>query len=837
MEKFDVSGMSCSACSAAVEKAVSGVEGVTSCSVNLLTGAMGVEGNFSDEKIIEAVEKAGYKAKVAGGEARNAALPDEGDKKSSGTLAARLISSVVLLLLLVYVSMGHTMWGWPLPGFLSLNPVATGLTQLLLTSLIMVINQRFFVSGFKSLIHGSPNMDTLVALGSGAAFVYSVYALYAMSALVAAGDMAAAAAYNHEFYFESAAMILTLVTVGKTLEARAKGKATDAIKSLLKRAPMTAVVLVDGEEKTVPVSQVVKGDVFVVRPGGIVPVDGVVLEGESAVDESALTGESVPVDKKAGDRVSAATVNAGGYLKCKAVGVGEETALAQIIKLVEDAAATKAPVAKIADKVSGVFVPVVTIIALISLVAWLIAGESFGFALARAISVLVISCPCALGLATPVAIMVGSGMGARRGILFKTAAALESAAKADIVVMDKTGTITTGNFAVTDIVSYDGDDRKLLSAAYSVESKSEHPLAKAICAYARENNVPFTKAVSFSALSGSGVTAVSGGEKVYGGNYGLIKTVVTVPEEYALRAEELSKQGKTSMFFAMGDKFLGIIAVADTIRPDSREAIRQLKNMGKRVIMLTGDNGRTAAAVGAAVGVDEIISDVLPDKKEKAIRDLKKRGKVVMVGDGINDAPALTAADIGIAVGAGTDVAVDSADIVLSSSSLKDVAAALRLGRATLTNIHENLFWAFIYNVIGIPLAAGVWIPVFGWTLNPMFGAAAMSLSSVCVVLNALRLNLFNPYKERKVRIKNNLKSNKNSSEDTKMEKTLKIEGMMCAHCEGRVQSALLKVKGVESATASHTDGKAVVTLKKEVSDAALKKAVEEQGYTVTEIN
>lgn len=837
MEKFDVGGMSCAACSAAVEKAVSGVEGVTSCTVNLLTGSMGVEGDFNSEKVIAAVEKAGYSAKIAGGRANKSAPNDESDKKSVKALAARLISSVAFLLLLVYVSMGHNMWGWPLPPFLENDMVASGLTQLLLAAVIMVINQKFFVSGFRSLFRGAPNMDTLVALGSGAAFLYSVYALYAMSFFVAAGDTTCASAYVHEFYFESAAMILTLVTVGKTLEARAKGKATDAIKSLLKRAPLTAVVWEDGEEKTVPVSQVSKGDVFIVRPGGVVPVDGVVIKGESAVDESALTGESVPVDKKTGDRVSAATVNTGGYLECRAVGVGEETALARIIKLVEDAAATKAPVAKIADKVSGVFVPVVAFIALVSLIAWLIAGESFGFALARAISVLVISCPCALGLATPVAIMVGSGMGARKGILFKTAAALESAAKADIVALDKTGTITTGNFSVTDIEAYGCDEKNLLSAAYSVESKSEHPLAKAICAYARENNVTAFETTSFSALSGSGVTAIADGKKVYGGNYNLIKSVVSVPEEYALRAEELANQGKTPMFFSSDGKFTGIIAVADTVKPDSREAIRQLKNMGKRVVMLTGDNERTAAAVAAAVGVDEIISGVLPDKKEEVIQDLKKRGKVVMVGDGINDAPALTAADTGIAVGAGTDVAVDSADVVLSSNSLKDVAAALRLGRATLTNIHENLFWAFFYNVVGIPLAAGLWIPIFGWTLNPMFGAAAMSLSSVCVVLNALRLNLFNPDKERKLRTKSAIKSDKKSKEVIKMEKTLKIEGMMCAHCEARVKSALENVKGVESATVSHAHGKATVTLKKEVSSSALQKAVEKAGYKVTEID
>ena len=892
--------MSCAACSARVEKAVNAVSGVTSCSVNLLTNSMGVEGDVAESEIIKAVVDAGYGATVKGGknsggsvhtgtiagtdsnsknyatanhidyiEAR-AALEDHETPK----LKKRLFTSLGFLLVLMYFSMGHMMWGWPVPEFFEHNMLAQGLLQLLLSAIIMVINQKFFISGFRSLMHKSPNMDTLVALGSGASFVYSTYALFAMSEAVTNGDMTLAHEYMHEFYFESAAMILTLITVGKMLEARSKGKTTDALKSLMELAPKTATILIDGEEVTVPIEQVQIGDEFVVRPGEHIPVDGFVLEGNGAVNEAALTGESLPVDKEVGDKVSAATVNQSGFLRCKATRVGEDTTLSQIIQMVSDAAATKAPIAKIADKVSGVFVPVVITIAVITFVIWMLAGESFGFAIARAISVLVISCPCALGLATPVAIMVGSGMGAKHGVLFKTAVSLEETGKTQIIALDKTGTITSGKPQVTDIYPLNGvEEKELLSYAYSLEIKSEHPLAHAIVEKAKEEKIFAKKMKDFSSVAGNGLRAIIGEEVLFGGNLKFVeqqlatvqnanyeelglanmadngktsdfvsanttKTVVgsdenifeTQRKEVVALAERFSKEGKTPLFFGKGNELLGIIAVADTIKEDSPEAIRQLRNMGIHVVMLTGDNELTAKAIGKQAGVDEVIAGVLPEGKEAVIRGLKAKGKVAMVGDGINDAPALTRADIGIAIGAGTDVAIDAADVVLMKSRLTDVAAAIRLSRATLTNIHQNLFWAFFYNAIGIPLAAGLFIPIFGWELNPMFGAAAMSLSSFCVVTNALRLNLFQVYRTDKD------KKIKQRKEEKIMEKTLTIEGMMCPHCSGRVHDALEANDAIANAVVSHETGTAVVTLAAEISDEALTQIVVDAGYKVTGI-
>lgn len=835
MEQYTVTGMSCAACSARVEKAVEKVDGVTTCSVSLLTNSLGVEGNASAADIISAVEAAGYGAalkdvhtaeSIASQSADSEALKD----RETPILKQRLIASVGFLLVLMYFSMGHAMWGWPVPAVLSENYVALGLIQLLLTVAVMVINQKFFISGFKSLLHRAPNMDTLVALGSGAAFVYSVYALFAMTAAQADGNAEAAMHYMHELYFESAAMILALITVGKMLEARSKGKTTDALKGLMRLSPKTAVILSNGEERTVPVSQVKKGDIFVVRPGESIPVDGVILEGHSAVDESSLTGESIPVDKTVEDTVSAATVNQSGFLRCSATRVGEDTTISQIIKMVEDAAATKAPIAKIADKVSGVFVPIVIAVAVVTAIVWILAGESFGFALARGISVLVISCPCALGLATPVAIMVGNGVGAKNGILFKTAASLESAGKTEIVVLDKTGTITNGAPIVTDIVpNADISETDLLRFACALESRSEHPLAKAVLQKGTEEQVEISEISDFESLPGNGIRAKQNGMECYAGNRAFITNFVSVPENMLAKAESFSNEGKTPLFFCTSEKFVGMIAVADTTKADSPEAVRQLKAMGLRVVMLTGDNEKTARAIGKAAGVDEVIADVLPDGKETVIRSLQKTGRVAMVGDGINDAPALTRADIGIAIGAGTDIAIDAADVVLMKNSLCDVPAAIRLSRATLRNIHENLFWAFIYNIIGIPLAAGVWIPIFGWTLNPMFGAAAMSLSSFCVVSNALRLNFFKLHDARK-----NMKIRAKKSKEAKtMEKTLKIEGMMCPHCEATVQKALEAIDGVESVAASHTAKNAVITLSKDVSTDVLKQTVEAQGYTV----
>ncbi|WP_295586853.1 heavy metal translocating P-type ATPase [uncultured Oscillibacter sp.] len=834
MEQYQVTGMSCAACSARVEKAVSKVPGVTGCSVSLLTNSMGVEGSADPAAVIAAVEQAGYGAAVKGAAqtapspaAQEEALADH----ETPRLKRRLLASLGFLLVLMYLSMGHTMWGWPLPSFFEGNPAALGITQLLLTTVIMVINQRFFISGFRGLLHRSPNMDTLVALGSGASFVYSVYALFALTAAQARGDSAAAMGYLHEFYFESAAMILTLITVGKMLEARSKGKTTDALKGLMKLSPKTATVVRDGAEQTVPVAQVRRGDVFLVRPGESVPVDGVVLEGESAVDESALTGESIPVDKAAGDSVSAATVNRSGFLRCEATRVGEDTTLAQIIRMVSDAAATKAPIAKIADRVSGVFVPVVMAIAAITTVVWLLAGQSVGFALARGISVLVISCPCALGLATPVAIMVGSGMGAKNGILFKTAVSLEEMGKVNIVALDKTGTITSGQPAVTDLIPAEGvTEEELLRLAYALEQYSEHPLARAILQAAQERKLPPEPVTEFQALPGNGLTARQDGAVLWGGSVDFIGGRTALPEQMKRAAERLATEGKTPLVFTRDEKLLGIIAVADVIKPDSPDAIRQLRNMGVRVVMLTGDNQRTARAIGAQAGVDEVVAGVLPDGKEQVIRQLQRQGKVAMVGDGINDAPALTRADMGVAIGAGADVAVDAADVVLVKNRLSDVPAAIRLSRATLHNIHENLFWAFFYNVIGIPLAAGVWIPLLGWQLNPMFGAAAMSLSSFCVVTNALRLNFFDVHSTRrdhKIRQKKEKKT---------MEKTMKIEGMMCGHCEARVKKSLEAVPGVEEAVVSHEQGTAVVRLSAPVADDALRTAVEAQDYKVVSI-
>ena len=856
MQQFIVTGMSCAACSARVEKAVSKVEGVTSCSVSLLTNSMGVEGTAADQAIIQAVEAAGYGASVKGeaaehsGASSMAAEEEMLKDHDTPVLKRRLLASLGFLIVLMYFSMGHMMWGWPLPAFFENNHIAMGLVQLLLTGIVMVINQKFFISGFTSLAHRAPNMDTLVALGSTAAFGYSTYALFAMTDAQVKGDMEMVMHYMHEFYFESAAMILTLITVGKMLEARSKGKTTDALKGLMKLASKTAVVERNGQEVTVPIEQVKKGDIFLVRPGENVPVDGVILEGTSALNEAALTGESIPVDKKPGDVVSAATLNQSGFIRCEATRVGEDTTLSQIIQMVSDAAATKAPIAKIADKVSGVFVPAVITIAVITMIVWLLAGESVGFALARGISVLVISCPCALGLATPVAIMVGNGMGAKNGILFKTAVSLEETGKVQIVALDKTGTITNGEPVVTDMVPAEGvTEESLLALAASLEKRSEHPLAKAILKYVGEQHLTVEDVSEFEALPGNGLTAVRNGVKLAGGNYAFIRTQTEVSEDLLKQSEALAEQGKTPMFFSENGRLAGIIAVADTMKEDSRQAVSELRNMGIRVVMLTGDNERTARAIGAQAGVDDVIAGVLPDGKESVIRKLQQYGKVAMVGDGINDAPALTRADMGIAIGAGTDVAIDAADVVLMKSRLSDVAAAVRLSRATLKNIHENLFWAFFYNVIGIPLAAGVWIPIFGWTLNPMFGAAAMSLSSFCVVTNALRLNLFNMHdakKDKKLKnpaiIKELVDNNKtNHNQENKeigtMKKTMKIEGMMCGHCEATVKKALEGLDGVTSAEVSHEAGTAVVELSADVADDVLKKKVEDKDYKVTAIN
>ena len=856
MQQFIVTGMSCAACSARVEKAVSKVEGVTSCSVSLLTNSMGLEGTAADQAIIQAVEAAGYGASVKGeaaehsGASSMAAEEEMLKDHDTPVLKRRLLASLGFLIVLMYFSMGHMMWGWPLPAFFENNHIAMGLVQLLLTGIVMVINQKFFISGFTSLAHRAPNMDTLVALGSTAAFGYSTYALFAMTDAQVKGDMEMVMHYMHEFYFESAAMILTLITVGKMLEARSKGKTTDALKGLMKLASKTAVVERNGQEVTVPIEQVKKGDIFLVRPGENVPVDGVILEGTSALNEAALTGESIPVDKKPGDVVSAATLNQSGFIRCEATRVGEDTTLSQIIQMVSDAAATKAPIAKIADKVSGVFVPAVITIAVITMIVWLLAGESVGFALARGISVLVISCPCALGLATPVAIMVGNGMGAKNGILFKTAVSLEETGKVQIVALDKTGTITNGEPVVTDMVPAEGvTEESLLALAASLEKRSEHPLAKAILKYVGEQQLIVEDVSEFEALPGNGLTAVRNGVKLAGGNYAFIRTQTEVSEDLLKQSEALAERGKTPRFFSENGRLAGIIAVADTMKEDSRQAVSELRNMGIRVVMLTGDNERTARAIGAQAGVDDVIAGVLPDGKESVIRKLQQYGKVAMVGDGINDAPALTRADMGIAIGAGTDVAIDAADVVLMKSRLSDVAAAVRLSRATLRNIHENLFWAFFYNVIGIPLAAGVWIPIFGWTLNPMFGAAAMSLSSFCVVTNALRLNLFNMHdakKDKKLKnpaiIKELVDNNKtNHNQENKeigtMKKTMKIEGMMCGHCEATVKKALEGLDGVTSAEVSHEAGTAVVELSADVADDVLKKTVEDKDYKVTAIN
>lgn len=833
MKKFNVTGMSCAACSSRVEKAVSKVEGVQSCSVSLLTNSMGVEGSASDESIIAAVEKAGYGASVAGAEKKQSAETDQLKDKDTPVLMHRLIASVGFLVVLMYISMGHMMWGWPLPAFLADNQIAMGLAQLLLCVIIMVINQKFFISGFKGLIHRSPNMDTLVALGSGASFVYSVYALFAMTDAQVKGNAELVMSYMHEFYFESAAMILTLITVGKMLEAHSKGKTTNALKALLNLAPQKATLLIDGKETEVTVDKVKKGDVFVVRPGESIPVDAEITDGSTAVDESALTGESIPVDKVVGDTVSAGTINKSGFIKCSATAVGEDTALSQIIKMVSDAAATKAPVAKIADKVSGVFVPAVIVIALITIAVWLLCGQTVGYALARGISVLVISCPCALGLATPVAIMVGNGMGARKGILFKTAASLEEAGKTQIAVLDKTGTITKGEPKVTDIIPFEITENELLKYAYSIEAKSEHPLAKAIIVKAEELSLNPYEVTDFKAESGNGLSAEYNGKKIIGGSKKYISSIIGISNDILSKADKLSEEGKTPLFFMLDNKLLGIIAVADVIKEESPKAIKQLQNMGIKVVMLTGDNERTAKAVGKLAGVDEVIAGVMPDGKEKVVAELKKQGKVLMVGDGINDAPALTRADIGMAIGSGTDIAIDAADVVFMKSKLTDVPAAVRLSRKTLRNIHENLFWAFIYNVIGIPLAAGVWIPLLGWQLNPMFGAAAMSLSSFCVVTNALRLNFFditNPKKDRKIKYKS-------KKDDNAMTKTMKIDGMMCSHCEGRVKQSLEGLAQVSQAEVSHEKGTAVVTLTAEVSNDVLKKTVEDQGYNVISIS
>ena len=845
MKQYTVTGMSCAACCSRVEKAVSKVDGVTSCSVSLLTNSMGVDGSASDRAVIEAVEAAGYGAAVKGRgndqkEAAAGSLESMESAKDAlidretPKLRKRLIASVIFLIVLMYFSMGHMMWDWPLPSFFVGNHVAMGLLQLLLTIAVMVINQKFFVSGFKGLIHGAPNMDTLVALGSAASFGYSVYVLFAMTDAQVKGDMDAVMSYMHEFYFESAAMILTLITVGKMLESHSKGKTTDALKSLMKLAPKTATLIRDEKEVVVSIDDVKSGDIFVVRPGENVPVDGIVLDGNSAVNESALTGESIPVDKAAGDKVSAATLNQSGFIRCRATRVGEDTTLSQIIQMVSDAAATKAPIAKIADKVSGVFVPAVITIAVVTIIGWLLAGETAGFALARGISVLVISCPCALGLATPVAIMVGNGKGAKSGILFKTAASLEAAGRTQIIALDKTGTITSGEPVVTDIIPADPSvsDNELLKFAAAVEEKSEHPLARAIIRKAKEEKIEPEEVTDFSAVVGNGLKGVLRGNEIAAGNLKFIEKTAEISDDIRKIADELSKEGKTPLFFAESGSLLGIIAVADTIKEDSAQAVKQLRNMGIKVVMLTGDNEQTAKAIGKQAGVDEVIAGVLPDGKESIIRNLKRHGKTAMVGDGINDAPALTRADTGIAIGAGTDVAIDAADVVLVKSRLIDVPAAIRLSRATLTNIHENLFWAFFYNVIGIPLAAGLWYPLLGWKLNPMFGAAAMSLSSFCVVTNALRLNLCKVYDSKRDKKIKQIKE----SEEKNMTKTLNVEGMMCGHCEARVKKALEALDAVDEAVVSHTDGTAVVTLNAEVSDDLLKETVEAQDYKVTSI-
>ncbi len=857
MKQYTVTGMSCAACSTRVEKAVSKVPGVTSCSVSLLTNSMGVEGSATDQEIIKAVVDAGYgaSAKDAGGEknggANSAAASEEAlADHETPILKKRLLYSVGFLLILMYFSMGHMMWNWPLPAFMDGNHVMMGLVQLYLTVIIMVINQKFFINGFKSLFHGAPNMDTLVALGSFASFGYSSYALFAMTYADHQGDAEAVMGYMHEFYFESAAMILTLITVGKMLEARSKGKTTDALKSLMKLSPKTAVVEKEGKETEVPVEQVRIGDVFVVRPGENIPVDGIVLEGNSAVNEAALTGESIPVDKQAGDRVSAATINQSGFIRCEATRVGEDTTLSQIIRMVSDAAATKAPIAKVADKVSGIFVPAVISIAVLTVIVWLIAGESVGFALARGISVLVISCPCALGLATPVAIMVGNGMGAKNGILFKTAVSLEETGKVEIVALDKTGTITSGEPKVTDVLAADGtSEEELLKLAYSLESRSEHPLAKAIVAYGAEKQAEQIPVSEFKALPGNGLEGKVGDADVKGGSLKFAQSQTEISEKIKSQAEKLAEEGKTPLMFLKNGILAGMIAVADVIREDSPQAVKELQNMGIEVVMLTGDNERTAKAIGRQAGVDRVIAGVLPDGKEEVIRKLKEQGKVAMVGDGINDAPALTRADMGIAIGAGADVAIDAADVVLVKSRLSDVPAAIRLSRGTLRNIHENLFWAFFYNVIGIPLAAGIWIPIFGWKLNPMFGAAAMSLSSFCVVTNALRLNLLNikdSRKDKKIRRKAAAPAGavvaaaeintETKKENKTMTKTMKIEGMMCGHCEAAVKKALEALDGVASAEVSHEKGTAVVTLEKDVDNAVLTKAVEDKDYKVVSV-
>lgn len=845
MEQYNVTGMSCAACSARVEKAVSKVPGVTACSVSLLTNSMGVEGTASPQEIIQAVEHAGYGAsqKSGGGKAPTTAEAEEAlVDHETPILRRRLIASLIFLVMLMYFSMGHMMWGWPLPSFYEGNHVAMGLTQMLLTIIVMVINQKFFISGFTSLLHRAPNMDTLVALGATAAFGYSTYALFAMTAAQVAGDLAGVMKYMMDFYFESAAMILTLITVGKMLEARSKGKTTDALKGLMKLAPKTATLLRDGQEVKVPIEQVQSGDIFVVRPGENIPVDGVVEEGSSAVNESALTGESIPVDKEAGDSVSAATLNQSGFLRCRATRVGEDTTLSQIIQMVSDAAATKAPIAKIADKVSGVFVPVVITIAAITTAVWLLLGQDVAFSLARGISVLVISCPCALGLATPVAIMVGNGMGAKNGILFKNAVSLENAGRTQIIALDKTGTITAGEPKVTDILpASDVKEKDLLYLAVSLEQKSEHPLARAILQCGEEKQITPGEATDFQALAGNGLVASCKGKMLYGGNYAFISRKLTVPKQMQEAAENLAQAGKTPLFFAQGKQLLGIIAVADVIKEDSPQAIQELRNMGIQVVMLTGDNERTAQAIAKQAGVDHVVAGVLPDGKEAVIRKLKEHGKVAMVGDGINDAPALTRADLGIAIGAGTDVAIDAADVVLMKSRLSDVPAAIRLSRVTLRNIHQNLFWAFIYNTIGIPLAAGVFIPL-GLTLNPMFGAAAMSLSSFCVVTNALRLNLFKLHdasqdkKRDPVSISLETAKIQPKKEQEIMEKTLTIEGMMCTHCEARVKKALEALENVTQAQVSHEKGTAVVTLSADVPNDTLKQAVEAQDYPVTKI-
>ena len=874
MEQYNVTGMSCAACSARVEKAVSKVPGVTSCSVSLLTNSMGVEGTASSDEIIRAVQDAGYGASLKGasGQQMSASVAEEAlEDHETPVLKRRLIASIGFLLVLMYFSMGHMMWGWPLPAWFDGNHVAMGLVQLLLAGIIMVINQKFFISGFKSLWHRAPNMDTLVALGSMASFVWSVYALFAMTRAQVDGDSAAVMNYMREFYFESAAMILTLITVGKMLEARSKGKTTDALKGLMKLAPKTAVVVRDGQEATVPIEQVRKGDIFVVRPGENIPVDGVILEGNSAVNESALTGESIPVDKNPGDAVSAATVNQSGFIRCEATRVGEDTTLSQIIKMVSDAAATKAPIAKIADRVSGVFVPAVISIAIVTTVIWLLVGRPFGFALARGISVLVISCPCALGLATPVAIMVGNGMGAKNGILFKTAVSLEEAGKIQIVALDKTGTITKGEPQVTDLVPAEGiSEKELLTYAYALEKKSEHPLAKAILARAEEQQITTQEVSDFQALPGNGLRAVLNNEVLTGGSMKFISNQVSITPELILEAEKLAGEGKTPLLFTKNGKLIGMIAVADVMKEDSPRAVKELQNMGIRVVMLTGDNERTAKAIGAQAGVDEVIAGVLPDGKESVIRSLKEKGKVAMVGDGINDAPALTRADIGIAIGAGTDVAIDAADVVLMKSQLSDVPAAIRLSRATLRNIHENLFWAFFYNVIGIPLAAGVWIPIFGWTLNPMFGAAAMSLSSFCVVTNALRLNLFKVHdasKDKKIKQntaelhvtadtenknmtnedadccsteihdrkdQENIKVNKENNGMTTI--TVNVTGMMCGHCEAHVNKAIKEAFGVEDVVSSHEKGTTVIQATQKLDEDKIREVIKEAGYEVTGI-